>query len=35
MAEQLLTLGTCLGVLLLAQHRKLFASTAEERRAAA
>jgi putative membrane protein len=35
MAEQLLTLGTCVALLLLAQHRKLFTSTSEERRAAA
>ncbi|HEX5469274.1 MAG TPA: cytochrome c oxidase assembly protein [Gaiellaceae bacterium] len=35
MGEQLLTLGTFVGLLLLAQHRRLFPRTGEERRAPA
>jgi cytochrome c oxidase assembly factor CtaG len=35
MAEQLLTLGTFVAVLLVAQHRKLFRPTEGERRVAA
>jgi cytochrome c oxidase assembly factor CtaG len=35
MVEQLVTLGTCVAVLLLAQHRKLFRPTEGERRVAA
>ena len=35
MVEQLLTLGTFVGLLLLAQHRRLFSRTGDERRAPA
>jgi cytochrome c oxidase assembly factor CtaG len=35
MGEQLLTLGTFVALMLLAQHRRLFSGTSEERRAAA
>jgi cytochrome c oxidase assembly factor CtaG len=35
MGEQLLTLGTFVAVMLVAQHRRLFSGTTEERRAAA
>jgi hypothetical protein len=35
MGEQLLTLGTFVALLLIAQHRRLFGPTDDERRVAA